>query len=49
MENAESSVEWWVKCGMQNGKGVAYFALCLARHATTVDAQLMLEKVQEKM
>ena len=30
MENAEISVEWWVKCGMRNGKGVTYFALCVA-------------------
>jgi len=48
MENAEISVEWWVKCGMRNGKGVTYFALCVARHATTVDAQLMLEKKSKK-
>jgi len=24
---------------MRNGKGVTYFALCLALHATAVDAQ----------
>ena len=32
MRNAECkmrkvNVEWWVKCGMRNGKGVTYFAL----------------------
>ena len=47
MENAEISAEWWVKCGMRNGKGVTYFALCVARHAATVDAHLMLEKSQK--
>ena len=44
MGNADISAEWWVTCGMRNGKGVTYFALCVARHATIVDAQLMLEK-----
>jgi len=37
MRNAEGkmwkfNVEWWVKCLMRNGKGVTYFALCLALH-----------------